>query len=117
MDTTTILYLTIGAGVLAVLYGIVTRASILKASPGNQKMQEIAGAIQEGAKAYLKRQYRTIGYVGVVVFLGLLFSPLGMYPAIGFLIGAVLSGAAGYIGMLISVQANVRTTEAARTSL
>ncbi|MHA1544037.1 MAG: sodium/proton-translocating pyrophosphatase, partial [Alphaproteobacteria bacterium] len=117
MDTTTILYATIGAGILAVLYGIVTRASILKASTGNKKMQEIAGAIQEGAKAYLKRQYRTIGMVGVVVAIGLWFSPLGLFPAIGFVIGAVMSGAAGYIGMLISVQANVRTTEAARSGL
>ncbi len=99
------------------LYGVVTRASILKASTGNKKMQEIAGAIQEGAKAYLKRQYRTIAMVGVVVAIGLWVSPLGLFPAIGFVIGAVLSGAAGYIGMLISVQANVRTTEAARSSL
>lgn len=117
METTTILYVAIGAGLLAVLYGIVTRASILKASAGNKKMQEIAGAIQEGAKAYLKRQYRTIAMVGVVVAIGLWFSPLGLFPAIGFVIGAVMSGAAGYIGMLISVQANVRTTEAVRSGL
>ncbi len=117
MEITTILYTAIAAGFLAVLFGVVTRASILKASTGNKKMQEIAAAIQEGAKAYLKRQYRTIAMVGVVVAIGLGVSPLGLYPAIGFVIGAVLSGAAGYIGMLISVQANVRTTEAARSSL
>ena len=117
METTTVLYGAIAAGILAVIYGVVTRALILKASPGNKKMQEIAAAIQEGAKAYLKRQYRTIAMVGVAVAIGLWLSPLGMYPAIGFVIGAVMSGAAGYIGMLISVQANVRTTEAARSGL
>ncbi len=111
------LYLIIAAGVLAVLYGIVTRASLLKASTGNERMNEIAGAIQEGAKAYLNKQYKTIAVVGVVVtiLLALLFQ--NAIAPLGFVIGAVLSGIAGYVGMLVSVQANVRTTEASRTSL
>ena len=111
------LYLIIAAGVLAVLYGIVTRASLLKASTGNERMNEIAGAIQEGAKAYLNKQYKTIAIVGVVVtiLLALLFQ--NAIAPLGFVIGAVLSGIAGYVGMLVSVQANVRTTEASRTSL
>ena len=111
------LYLIIAAGVLAVLYGIVTRASLLKASTGNERMNEIAGAIQEGAKAYLNKQYKTIAIVGVVVtiLLALLFQ--NAIAPVGFVIGAVLSGIAGYVGMLVSVQANVRTTEASRASL
>ena len=112
----TVLGLVILSGFLALLYGLVTARSILKASPGNERMQEIAAAIQEGAGAYLNRQYTTILMVGVVVFLIVIFL-LGWQVALGFLIGAVLSGAAGFIGMLISVRANVRTTEAARTSL
>lgn len=111
-----VLYASIACGVLAVLYGWFTRNSILSASAGNEKMQEIAGAIQAGAQAYLNRQYRTIAIVGVVVAVAL-FAAIGMLAAIGFLIGAVLSGVAGYIGMLISVRANVRTTEAASSSL
>lgn len=104
------------AGVIAIIYGIVTIQSVLKSSAGSEKMQEIAAAIQEGANAYLKRQYTTIGIVGVVllVVLALLFGPL---TAIGFAIGAILSGSAGYIGMLVSVRANVRTAEAASKSL
>lgn len=111
------LYLIIGAALIAVLYGIVTRASLMKASTGNERMNEIAGAIQEGAKAYLNKQYKTIAIVGVVVviLLGLLFQNL--IAPLGFIIGAVLSGIAGYVGMLVSVQANVRTTEASRKSL
>ena len=107
-------WLVIACGVLAVLYGIYASRSVLSASDGNDKMREIAEAVQEGAAAYLNRQYMTIGIVGVVVgvIIGLL---LGIYPAIGFFIGAILSGAAGYIGMNISVRANVRTADAART--
>ena len=114
MDTT--LTLVILASLLAVAYGVVQTLALLKASPGNERMQEIAAAIQEGAAAYLKRQYMTIAIVGVVVLiiLGLL---IGVKAAVGFLIGAVLSGLAGYAGMLISVRANVRTAQAASESL
>ncbi|WP_020398832.1 sodium-translocating pyrophosphatase [Kordiimonas gwangyangensis] len=111
-----VIYAAIACGVAAVIYGIVTRQSILSASAGSEKMQEIAAAIQAGAGAYLNRQYRTIAVVGVVVAIGL-YLAIGMLAALGFVIGAVLSGAAGYIGMLISVKANVRTTQAASTGL
>ncbi|HZZ32337.1 MAG TPA: sodium-translocating pyrophosphatase [Phenylobacterium sp.] len=111
-----ILMLVIAAGLLAVLYGALQTASLLRASPGNAKMQEIAAAIQEGAQAYLNKQYTTIAMVGVVILI-ILFFLLGPLEAIGFLVGSVLSGAAGFVGMLISVRANVRTAHAASESL
>ena len=111
------LYLIIAAGFLAVLYGFVTRAGLMKASTGNERMNEIAGAIQEGAKAYLNKQYKTIAIVGVAVTIILFVLFRNMIAPAGFIIGAVLSGIAGYVGMLVSVQANVRTTEASRQSL
>ncbi len=108
--------LVLACGVIALLFGYYKIRQILALSRGNERMQEIAGAIQEGARAYLNRQYQTIAVVGIVIF-ALLFWLLGHYVAIGFLIGAVLSGLAGYVGMNISVRANSRTTEAARQGL
>ncbi len=110
------LMLAIGAGALAVLYGVVQTASLMQASPGNERMQEIAAAIQEGAQAYLNKQYTAIAVVGVVILVALAFF-LGTLPAIGFATGAILSGAAGFVGMLISVRANVRTAQGASESL
>ena len=115
MDNTLILI--IAAGLIAVVYGIITRASLMKASTGNERMNEIAGAIQEGAKAYLSKQYKTIAIVGVFVTILLAVLFKNAIAPVGFVIGAVLSGIAGYVGMLVSVQANVRTTEASRNSL
>ena len=111
-----VLTITIACGVCALIYGLWASRSILTSGAGNEKMQEIAGAIQEGAAAYLNRQYRTITIVGVIVTV-ILFLTLGLYVSIGFLIGAILSGIAGYIGMNVSVRANVRTTQAAKEGI
>ncbi len=115
-STETILYYIIAAGLLSIVYGFFTGQNILNSSPGNSKMQEIASAIQVGARAYLNRQYKTIAIVGIVVLviITIAFSPL---VGLGYLIGATLSGIAGYVGMLVSVQANVRTAEASRKGL
>jgi K(+)-stimulated pyrophosphate-energized sodium pump len=113
---TNYLWLVIAAGALGVLYGLVQTASLMKAETGNDKMREIAAAIQEGASAYLNRQYTTIALVGVVILIAA-YLLIGQYAAIGFVIGAVLSGLAGFAGMLISVRANVRTAHAASQSL
>jgi K(+)-stimulated pyrophosphate-energized sodium pump len=110
------LEIVLGCAVLALLYGLYTIRSVLSLSAGNARMQEIAAAIQEGARAYLNRQYTTIAMVGVVIFAAAFFV-LGWQVAIGFLIGATLSGAAGYVGRYVSVRANVRTAEASRSGL
>jgi len=110
------LWLVIAAGGLGILYGAIQTAALMKAPTGNDRMREIAAAIQEGASAYLRRQYMTIGAVGVVILIAA-YLLIGQWAALGFLIGAVLSGAAGFAGMLISVRANVRTAQAASESL
>jgi K(+)-stimulated pyrophosphate-energized sodium pump len=118
MNQDLILALPVIAGLIAAVYGWWQVGAIKRQSAGNERMQEIAAAIQEGAKAYLNRQYTTIAYAGIVItiLLGVVFWP-NWQVAVGFVIGAVLSGAAGFIGMNVSVQANVRTAEASRQSL
>ena len=112
----TTLWLIVGCGVLAIVYGIWATQSVLSADPGSKRMQEISEAVREGAQAYLKRQYATIGIVGVVIFVIIGFT-LGWLVAIGFAVGAILSAATGFIGMNVSVRANVRVAQAATTSL
>jgi len=116
LSVETILQYTIAAGFLALIYSYFTGKQILSSSPGNAKMQEIAYAIQVGAKAYLNRQYKTIAIVGVVVLIIISYA-FSILVGVGYLIGATLSGLAGYVGMLVSVQANVRTAEASRKGL
>jgi K(+)-stimulated pyrophosphate-energized sodium pump len=110
------LWLIVLCGVLSIVYGIVTTRTVMAADAGSARMQEISNAVREGATAYLKRQYFTISIVGVIILI-LAWVLLGIYAAIGFAIGAVLSGAAGFIGMNVSVRANVRVAQAATTSL
>src|SRR6185437_2040317 len=106
----------IACGLVALIYGVITTRQVLAADAGTARMQEISAAVQEGARAYLNRQYTTIGIVGVVILI-ILGVILGIHVAIGFIIGAVLSAAAGCVGMNVSVRANVRTAQAAKQGL
>ena len=106
----------IACGLLALVYGFITAKQVLASDPGTARMQEISAAVQEGARAYLNRQYTAIAIVGVVILI-LLGITLGIHVAIGFIIGAVLSAAAGYVGMNVSVRANVRTAQASKRGL
>src|SRR5215472_1291385 len=112
----TALWVIIACGALSIVYGIWAIQSVMSSDAGSQKMQEISAAVREGAQAYLKRQYATIGMVGVVIFILVGFL-LGWLVAVGFAIGATLSGLSGFIGMNVSVRANVRTAQAAIGSL
>lgn len=116
MEQMNLEWIIVGSGILTILYAMFASRSIFKLSTGTERMQEVAAAIQEGAQAYLNRQYQAIGIVGCVITI-LLWVVLGKFVALGFVIGAILSGVAGYIGMNISVRANVRTAEAARSSI
>jgi K(+)-stimulated pyrophosphate-energized sodium pump len=112
----TALWLIVLAGLLSIVYGFITYSGLMKADAGSARMQEISAAVREGASAYLKRQYTTIGIVGVVIFV-IAWLLLGKYAAVGFAIGAILSGAAGFIGMNVSVRSNVRVAQAATKNL
>ena len=111
LNPSLVLNLVILCGILSIIFAYITGVQILSASSGNARMKEIAGAIQIGARAYLNRQYKTISIVGVVVLIAVIFL-FNIWVGLGYFIGAFLSGIAGYAGMLISVQANVRTAEA-----
>src|SRR5262249_24760102 len=116
MANMTTLWMIVGCGRLSIFYGVWAIQSVLSADAGSKKMQEISAAVREGAEAYLKRQYTTISIVGVVVFLIIGFT-LGWLVAVGFAVGAILSGATGFIGMNVSVRAHVRVCQSATKAL